>query len=387
MGSLTEMHLLRWSLWTWLLLLGAVGMDASVDYFAYAPGKCELSISNVIQDMITTEAGLILGRPRPSQTKLLRYDLYTPLNPEERQLLRPGDLTMLRNSHFNPKWPVRVSIHGWAGKSVTCSNAAIKDAYLSRGNYNVIILDWSRQALDISYPRVSKQLPSIAGNVAKLLRFLHDNTGVPYEQIYLIGHSAGSHISGLTGKLLRPQRLGAIFALDPAGLTQLSLGPEDRLDVNDALYVESIHTDLTLLGNPSTKLSHASFFANWGLGQPHCPNATATEFDFVCDHFAAMFYFAESVRLPKSFAALRCSSAKSVLSATCNCNVGGSGKYAVQTCTGNEFMGGEPAVPKRGIFYLSTRPQSPYGSGDGLVHVKRPRPSTVRETANRRPFG
>ncbi|EDV49100.1 lipase member H [Drosophila erecta] len=387
MGSLTGMHLLRWSLWTWLLVLGAVGLDASVDYFAYAPGKCELSISLVIQDMIATEAGLLLGRPRLSQTKLLRYDLYTTLNPKERQILRPGDLTMLRNSHFNPKWPVRISIHGWAGKSVTCSNAAIKDAYLSRGNYNVIILDWSRQALDISYPRVSKQLPSIAANVAKMLRFLHENTGVPYEQIYLIGHSAGSHISGLTGKMLRPQRLGAIFALDPAGLTQLSLGPEDRLDVNDALYVESIHTDLTLLGNPSTKLSHASFFANWGLGQPHCPNATATEFDFVCDHFAAMFYFAESVRNPKSFAALRCTSAKSVLSATCNCNIGGSGKYAVQTCTGNEFMGGEPAVHKRGIFYLSTRPQSPYGSSDGLVHIKRPRPSTIRETANRRPFG
>ncbi|XP_065722820.2 lipase member H [Drosophila suzukii] len=390
MGSLRGMHIL--GRWLWLLLLGAVGIDASIQLFGYAPGKCEISIAGVIQDMLNTEARIIFGTPRPSQTKLLRYDLYTPLNPEERQLLRPGDLNLLRNSHFNPKWPVRVSIHGWAGKSVSCSNAAIKDAYLSRGNFNVIILDWSRQALDISYPRVSKQLPSIAANVAKMLRFLHDNTGVPYEQIYLVGHSAGSHISGLTGKMLRPQRLGAIFALDPAGLTQLSLGPEDRLDVNDALYVESLHTDLTLLGNPSTKLSHASFFANWGLGQPHCPNATATEFDFVCDHFAAMFYFAESVRQPRSFAALRCSSAQSVRSATCNCNSnsnngGGRGKNAVQTCTGNEFMGGEPALPKRGIFYLSTRPQSPYGSNDGLVHIRRPRPSTVRETARRRPFG
>ncbi|XP_017053884.1 phospholipase A1 VesT1.02 [Drosophila ficusphila] len=386
MGSLTGMHIL--SRWMWLLLLGATGTAVSAQYFAYAPGKCDVSISDVIQAMLNTEAGIILGRPRPPQSKLLQYDLYTPLNPEERQFLRPGDVSMLKNSHFNPKWPVRVSIHGWAGKSTSCSNAAIKDAYLSRGNYNVIILDWSRQALDISYPRVSKQLPAIAANVAKLLRFLHDNTGVPYEQIYLVGHSAGSHISGLAGKLLKPHRLGAIIALDPAGLTQLSLGPEERLDVNDALYVESIHTDVTLLGNPSTKLSHASFFVNWGRGQPHCPNATATEFDFVCDHFAAMFYFAESVRRPESFAALRCNSAQSVLSATCNCSGGGSRKAAAQpqTCSGNEFMGGEPAVPKRGIFYASTRPRSPYGSADGLVHVRRPRPSTYRETANRR-FG
>ncbi|XP_017091814.2 lipase member H [Drosophila bipectinata] len=374
MGSLTGMHILFW-----FLLLGPAGTFVAGQYFAYAPGKCEVSISNVIQGMVNTELGIILGtRPRLPQSKLLQYDLYTPLNPEERQLLRPGDVSMLKNSHFNPKWPVRVSIHGWAGKSTSCSNAAIKDAYLSRGNFNVIILDWSRQALDIVYSRVSKQLPAIAANVAKLLRFLHENTGVPYEQIYLVGHSAGSHISGLTGKLMRPQRLGAIFALDPAGLTQLSLGPEDRLAPDDAIYVESIHTDLTLLGNPSTKISQASFFANWGLGQPHCPNATATEFDFVCDHFAAMFYFAESVRRPKSFAAVRCGSAKAVHTASCRCPGG------TRTCTGDEFMGGEPAMPRRGIFYLSTRRRMPYGSGDGQVYIQPPIPSTIRETAKRR---
>ncbi|XP_020818609.1 lipase member H [Drosophila serrata] len=375
MGSLAGMHILRGWI-SLMLLLGTGEMLVSGQYFAYAPGKCELTKSNVIESMFTTELSIILH----TQPKLLHYDLYTPLNPEERQLLRPGDLGMLKNSHFNPKWPVRILIHGWAGTSTTCSNAVIKDAYLSRGNYNVIILDWSRQAMDINYARVSKQLASIAGNVAKLLRFLHDNTGVPYEQIYLVGHSAGSHISGLTGKMMKPYRLGAIFALDPAGLTQLSLGPEDRLTNDDALYVESIHTDLTLLGNPSTKLSQASFFVNWGLGQPHCPNATATEFDFVCDHYAAVFYFAESVRRPKSFAAVRCSSVQALRSATCRCNTGG----GTQICTGDGFMGGEPAVPKRGIFYLSTRQRSPYGTGDGLVYIRRPIPSTIGETAKRR---
>jgi len=129
MGSLRGMHIL--GRWLWLLLLGAVGsefrshqsdfydrflsifpcfpvlVDASIQLFGYAPGKCEISIAGVIQDMLNTEARIIFGTPRPSQTKLLRYDLYTPLNPEERQLLRPGDLNLLRNSHFNPKWPVR----------------------------------------------------------------------------------------------------------------------------------------------------------------------------------------------------------------------------------------------------------------------------------------
>lgn len=262
--------------------------------------------------------------------------------------------------------------------STSCSNAAIKDAYLTRGKFNVIILDWSHQALDIAYYRVSKQLKSIARSLTKFLRFLHDQTGMSYEQVYLVGHSAGSHISGLTGKLLWPDRLGAIIALDPAGLTQLELGPEERLAPTDANYVESIHTDLRLLGNPKAdQLSQAAFFVNWGRGQPHCPNATATEFDFACDHFSAIFYFAESVRRPQNFAALRCDTLKSALTATCGCrnNRGGI------TCPADAFMGGEPAIPKRGIYYLSTRQVPPFGTADGLVHMRPPIPSTILETS------
>lgn len=276
----------------------------------------------------------------------------------------------------------RVAIHGWTGKSTTCYNAAIKDAYLSRGNYNVIIMDWSYQAMDINYSRVSKQLRSIAASVAKFLHFLHSSAGVPYEQIYLVGHSAGSHIAGLTGKHLSPARLGAIFALDPAGLSQLGLGPTERLAPTDAIYVESIHTDLELLGNPQgTELSQAAIFPNWGLGQPHCPNATATEFDISCDHFASLFYFVESVRRPKLFGAVRCNSLKSVRKFTCGCNNSAKyTKFSAVACPADSYMGGEPAQPKKGVFYVSTIRQPPYGTADGLVHMQPPKMSTIRET-------
>lgn len=50
-----------------------------------------------------------LTRPsrRVSQASLLQYDLYTPRNPQERQLLYPGNVQLLRKSNFNGKWPVR----------------------------------------------------------------------------------------------------------------------------------------------------------------------------------------------------------------------------------------------------------------------------------------
>ncbi|EDW84215.2 uncharacterized protein Dwil_GK13261 [Drosophila willistoni] len=358
----------------------ALGTAANGRLFAYESGKCEITMSNLVEGMFQNELKILLGtRAKLPQSKLLQFDLYTRLNPQKRQLLRPGDVEVLKNSNFNAKWPVRIQIHGWAGSSSSCSNAAIKDAYLSRGDFNVIILDWSRQSLDISYPRVSRQLQSIAQTLAKFIRFLNETTGVPFEQFYLVGHSAGCHISGLTGKLLKPQRLGAIIALDPAGLVQRYLGPKERLAPDDANYVESIHTDITLLGNPSDRLSHASFFVNWGLGQPHCPNGTATEFDFVCDHFAALYYYVESVRRPQMFGAVRCNSVDDIQAATCGCAAPSS-----SLCTPNAFMGGEPAVPKKGVYYFSTRQHLPFAYNDNLVHIQKPQPSTV---AAMRPLG
>ncbi|XP_030375811.1 lipase member H [Scaptodrosophila lebanonensis] len=368
---------------TLILITQCLSGFVSGRMFAYERGKCENSIFNALQDMFKMELRAIINpRFRYSNTKLLGYDLYTPLNPYKRQVLRPGDVASLQKSYFNPKWPVRFSIHGWTGKSTHCSNAAIKDAYLSRGNYNVIVVDWSIYSLDISYSRLSKQLSAIAAALVKFVRFLHQTTGAPYEQMYLVGHSAGSHISGLAGKLLKPQRFGAIFALDPAGLSQLNLGPRDRLAPDDAIYVESIHSDITLLGNPSVELSQASFFANWGQGQPQCPNATAAEFDFACDHFAALYYFAQSIRDPKMFGALGCDSQQSITTASCGCRQDNSKDSSdKKTCTADGFMGGEPAVPKSGIYYFSTKRQPPYGHGDGLVHMRTPIESTILESS------
>ncbi|EDW15664.2 phospholipase A1 1 [Drosophila mojavensis] len=366
-----------------LLLLPAGNVSAGKRLFAYERGKCEIAMADVVEGLVNTSLKR-LTRPsrRVSQASLLEYDLYTPHNPQERQLLHPGNVQLLRKSNFNGKWPVRVIIHGWTGKSTTCYNAAVKDAYLSRGDFNVIVMDWSQQAMDINYSRVSKQFRSIAASVAQFLSFLHDYAGVPYDNIYLVGHSAGSHIAGLTGKHLSPARLGAIFALDPAGLSQLGVGPSERLAPTDAIYVESIHTDLQLLGNPEgNRLSQAAVFPNWGLGQPHCPNATATELDISCDHFGAVFYFAESVRRPKMFGAVRCRSLQSIRKLTCGCNNSGKHtKFSAATCPADSFMGGEPAMPKKGIFYVSTLRQPPYGTADGLVHMQPPKMSTIFET-------
>ncbi|XP_054746277.1 phospholipase A1 VesT1.02 [Anastrepha obliqua] len=371
-------------------LLFMASCELASTKFSYERGNCEILVTGAIREILMNEMRAQLDTSwRETRNKRLRYDLYTPRNPFKAQVLVPGDRDVLRTSYFNAKWPVRLSIHGWTGKSTSCSNAAIKDAYLSVGNFNVILFDWSAISMDISYGRISRQLSEIAKQLVEFTRFLHRETGITYESIYLVGHSAGAHIAGLAGKLLSPQRYGVIYALDPAGLVQLSLGEDKRLAPNDAIYTESIHTDITLLGNPSTKLSHAAFFVNWGLGQPHCPNATAAEFDFACDHFAALYYFVEAVRQPRAFGAAQCrrrsdsnGSSSSSSSATlmdqlsCGCTNGAAVVPIVAgECTATAFMGGEPAVPKNGTFYLSTRSKPPaFGFGE-TVRIRRAAPA------------
>lgn len=235
-------------------------------------------------------------------------------------------------------------------------------------------MDWSLLASDISYPRMSQSLIEIASQIAKLIRLLQREKGVKARDIYLIGHSAGCHVCGLTGKLMgNKERLGAIVALDPAGLVQLELPPKYRLAPTDALYVESIHTQIRFLGNPNFDLSHASIFANWGLGQPHCPNATGTEFDFVCDHFAALYYYAESIRRPKSFGLLQLpDQGKCLRNYNCSCPNGG------RKCPADNYMSSDPVIPKRGVFYLSTRSQHPFGWGS-TIRIRRVQEPTYYE--------
>lgn len=82
-------------------------MSTATD-LSYIQGHCDVSIFSVIQEMLRKEVKALLNpQLRYSGSQRIHYDLYTPYNTLERQILRTGDLRALRNSNFNPKWPVR----------------------------------------------------------------------------------------------------------------------------------------------------------------------------------------------------------------------------------------------------------------------------------------
>lgn len=94
---------------------------------------------------------------------------------------------------------IKVLIHGYIASRYHSSIEPIKQAYLSAGNVNLIIVDWSQasyQMYDVSRALTSQ----VAKRVAEILdEFLLENN-INGDLIHLIGHSLGAHIAGNVGR-------------------------------------------------------------------------------------------------------------------------------------------------------------------------------------------
>jgi pancreatic triacylglycerol lipase len=90
-----------------------------------------------------------------------------------------------------------------------------------------------------------------------------------FSRVSLIGHSLGAHISGAAGKRVQNGRINTIVGLDPAGPLFDANNPVNRLDRNDAEYVEIVHTDTASFGI-AFPIGDADFYPNGGTGMPGC---------------------------------------------------------------------------------------------------------------------
>lgn len=92
-------------------------------------------------------------RPNVYQIKIIKYFLYTRKNKEEGegQRIFINYKENVTNSNFNPDHPTRVLIHGFFNDGNSYFGQKVKDAYLQRGEYNVIVVDWGSVAEDWNY--------------------------------------------------------------------------------------------------------------------------------------------------------------------------------------------------------------------------------------------
>lgn len=87
-------------------------------------------------------------------------------------------------------------------------------------------------------------------------------------------------------------RVGTIFALDPAGPGFDLVSAYDRINKNDAKYVEVTHTNWRCFGFKEP-IGHTDFYVNGGYEQPGCAYWTGVN---ICDHQRGIHLLAESIK-------------------------------------------------------------------------------------------
>ncbi|XP_037951555.1 phospholipase A1-like [Teleopsis dalmanni] len=285
----------------------------------------------------------------------IKFLLYTSKNSNKPQNLHLGDERRLTKSNFNLRQPLAIYLHGFS-ESATGKNQSsqqLKDAFLKTGNYNVILVDWSPLTAVPWYANAVENLPVAGRYIARFLRFLIAR-GYPVKFIHLIGFSLGAEVAGFAGKQLQEWgvTLPRITGLDPAlplfedGSTNRRLGP------TDARFVDIIHTDGGILGNPEA-MGHADFYPNGGRPlQPGCARQEIANNRWLgiiigCSHQRAWEYFMESVKWPLAFPTNRCEPSKTF--AIC------------KDGNGRAYMGMGADRRLRGKFFLETNGFSPFG--------------------------
>jgi len=182
----------------------------------------------------------------------------------------------LNETDFNPNRTRTVfMVHGFASYGNASWLLDLKDAYLKRVDANVFVVDWGDGAQKVNYLQVASNTRIVGAELARFGNFLLKK-GQNKSSLHLIGHSLGAHIMAYLSKGLegegKPWRL---TALDPAQPAFEKTDAEVRLDKEDAVFVEAIHTDarpfIPLIGfGMIFPVGDVDFYVNGGSSQPGC---------------------------------------------------------------------------------------------------------------------
>ncbi|XP_062554608.1 phospholipase A1 VesT1.02-like [Armigeres subalbatus] len=274
------------------------------------------------------------------------FRLFTRSNRDNGHVIQSGNAGSL-GGFWNGGRQTRMIIHGWNNNGGSPVNTQIRNAYLDRGDFNVITVDWGAGAQNPNYLTSRNHINAVAATVARFVDFLNQSGGMSFNNIYIVGHSLGGHTAGIAGKRVSRGRLHTVVALDPA-LPLFSINaPNERVAPTDANYVEVIHTNAGLLGF-DLPIGQADFYPNGGRSQPGCGVDVAG----TCAHSRAWEFFAESVRTGR-FNSVRCANYDQILNNNC------------VSSGANRNMGGEPSNIgiASGVYHLTTNGNSPFARG------------------------
>lgn len=213
--------------------------------------------------------------PLPRNVINTRFILYTENNRNDGQLLVAEDKETILNSDFRSNRLTKFIIHGFIDTPLSNWVSEMKAELLAHSKMNqVIVVDWAGGSLPL-YTQATANTRLVGLELAYLIRKLRDEHGLRPEDVHLIGHSLGAHLSAYAAE--RIPNIGRISALDPAEPYFQGMDNVVKLDVSDAMFVDVIHTDgrsFFLLEIPGYGMSqpcgHLDFYPNNGKEQPGC---------------------------------------------------------------------------------------------------------------------
>ncbi|XP_061395386.1 uncharacterized protein LOC133330999 [Musca vetustissima] len=296
-------------------------------------------VLNVVTDTISSVFGV---NTRPVA------DSIPGIHSEQLQLY---NARALRQSRFNPFQPTRILIHGWLGGATAGLYNTLIPELLSAPNvsYNVITVDWGKGAI-ADYITASYRVKPVGKVLAKFIDFLHQESGMRFEDLQVIGFSMGAHVAGIAGKHLQTGRLKVLYALDPALPLFRYETPEERVDRSDAEYVEVLHTSVGSYGY-DRPLGHVDLYINYGTRQPGC-------YFKECSHFRAFQIFSQALAKEK-LQGIGCAEdmwQEMVKQNKCPEETG----VQLQIAEHNGHYNKTLMEKRRGVYYLLTNSQAPY---------------------------
>ncbi|XP_049862559.1 inactive pancreatic lipase-related protein 1-like isoform X1 [Schistocerca gregaria] len=281
------------------------------------------------------------------------FALYTSsaLKPDALVNLKNAD-TLLHLKEYNTSRPTVFYFFGYIEDLSSDSVKTVIDAYLKRGDHNIVVVDWSGTTKIRPYPLSILKLSASADEVSEALITLLDS-GLQRNLTHLVGHSMGAQCAGLVGdRLSKTHKLPRITALDPA-YPLLYILENTHIKKTSADFVDVIHTDGGKYGAPKNTGS-VDFYPNGGERiQPGCPKQSQgllTPSD-LCSHWRSWEFYAESLLKGESFLAVPCNSWDDFQKKRC------------PTQSGLAVMGFKADPKLRGSYYLTTNSVSPFGRG------------------------
>lgn len=342
----------------------------------------------------TTSSRQVKVPPRSPAEVSPRFAVFNQDNPEHPNFLdlkKPGDVVKFG---INPYAKFFVLTHGYleAG-NMPWLHEIVQNLLIKEPDCSVMILDWGA-ASHPPYTQAVANIRLVGVMAAHIIHLVYQQTGMKnLDQVHMIGHSLGSHLSGYAGTTLQSEfglKLGRITGLDPAAPLFSDTKPIVRLDRSDAKYVDVIHTDAMELSGGlgmMAPIGHVDFYPNGGFDNPGCDGAlhehmsvektfTSSLHKFIgCNHLRSHEFFAESI-LPKcAFNSISCDSYESFKAGKCD-RCGENNHHCIRFGY-NSFKDYQKLV-ERGVArnntsiqtYLSTAKRSPFCRHHYKISVK-----------------